>query len=166
MTDERLWDYADGLLDQPEKTRVEAYLRQHPEWQLRLNAILEEKQELTTMPLEAPDAGFANRVLVAWAVEQGRSPASAKGTDWIIRSIILAFLLFVLSPMVVLVVSAAQLPAADQPLVRLPEAPAIDWSALASSPVLLYGLLLLAGFWLLRLLDKVLQQKVLAPKLA
>lgn len=39
LTDEHLWDYADGFLSAEENLRVEAYLHQHPEWQEHLDAL-------------------------------------------------------------------------------------------------------------------------------
>ena len=78
LTDEMLWDYADGFLSPAEKGQVEDYLRGNPEWKARLDMIQAEKRELFSMTLEAPNPGFADRVMAAWAAEQ-RAPAVCDG---------------------------------------------------------------------------------------
>lgn len=166
LTDDLLWDYADGFLDTSENARVEAYLKQHPEWQLRLQHILNEKQVLATLPMESPDPGFTDRVMAAWTAEQAKAKAAKGSSDWIIRLIVLAFGLFVLTPVVVMLVAAMQLAPSELPSVELPELPAVDWMAWVDSPVLLYGLLLLFVVSGLRLLDKVLQHQKMVHKLA
>ena len=104
--------------------------------------------------------------MAAWAAEQAPAQVKVKGKDWTIRLITLVFLLFVLTPVGVLLFSTAQLAPGALPDFQLPQLPAVDWSAWANSPVLLYGLLLLTGIWGLRLLDKILQHRSLAQKLA
>jgi len=166
LTDDLLWDYADGFLAAPDNTRVEAYLQQHPEWQARLRSILDEKQLLATMPLESPDPGFTDRVMAAWTAEQTQAKSAKGSKDWIIRLIVLAFGLFVITPVIVMLVAALQMAPAELPTVPMPELPAIDWTTLAASPILTYGLLLLFAVSVLRLLDKILQHQRLAHKLA
>lgn len=159
LTDELLWDYADGFLSGAEKIQVETYLAQHPEWRMRLQIIRDEKLELASIPLEAPNPGFADRVMAAWAAEHVASKASAKGNDWIIRLIAAVFGLFILTPVIVMVVGAVQLPPEETPAYQLPKLPEVDWSVWAGSPVLQYTLLLALAFAGLRFLDKYLQHK-------
>lgn len=166
LTDDLLWDYADGFLDTSENVRVEAYLKQHPEWQRRLQHILDEKQALATLPMESPDPGFTDRVMAAWAAEQAQAQKAKGSSDWIIRFIVLAFGLFVLTPVVVMLIAAMQMAPSELPAVALPELPAIDWMAWVDSPVLMYGLLLLFVVSGLRLADKILQHQRLTHKLA
>lgn len=157
LTDDLLWDYADGFLDPAEKQQVERYVQQHPDARRRLDNILAEKQELFSLSLEAPNAGFADRVMAAWAAEHVHEQAKAKGGDWIIRIIPVVFGLFVLTPVVVMVLAALQLAPGELPTVPLPEMPVINWAAWVSNPILQYGLLLTLVLIGLRFLDKYLQ---------
>ncbi|MCC6459288.1 MAG: hypothetical protein IT260_02380 [Saprospiraceae bacterium] len=168
MTDDMLWDYADGLLSAADKARVESELLQNPEWQQRLRLIQAEKQELFSLPLETPGAGFADRVMSAWAAEHMQARAKAEGKDWIIRLIALVFVWFVLLPVVVMLVTALQVTPAAAPLVNLPELPnipAAEWSRRLSNPAVTYSLLLGLVFVGLRFLDKYLQHRRLAHEL-
>ena len=165
LTDDMLWDYADGFLDAAEKQRVENYLRLNPEGQARLETILAEKRELFSLPLESPDPGFADRVMAAWAAEQVHVRAKAKGKDWIIWLIAGVFGLFLLTPVVVMVVAALQLSPEQVPSIAIPEMPAVDWSFWANNSFLQYGLLLTAVLLGLRFLDKYLQHRRLAHDL-
>ena len=166
LTDDMLWDYADGILSGAEKGQVEAYLQRHPEWQARLRLILGEKEELSAIPLEAPNPGFADRVMAAWAAEHVKIKAAAPGKDWIIRLIALVFVLFVLAPAVVMVVAALQLSPAEKSGFSIPEIPVSEWSAAVQSPFFTYGLLFVTAFITLRFLDKIVQHRRLAQQLA
>lgn len=165
LTDDMLWDYADGFLSTAEKYRVEEYLRLHPEAQARLDIILAEKRELFSLPLESPDPGFADRVMAAWATEQVHVRAKVKGKDWIIRLFVAVFGLFLLAPVVVMVLAALQLSPEQVPAITIPEMPAIDWSLWANNAFLQYGLLLTAVLMGLRFLDKYLQHRRMAHDL-
>lgn len=159
FSDDVLWDYADGFLSDTEKKQVEAHLQQHPEARHRLQMILSEKQELASLPLEAPGPGFADRVMAAWATEQVKANARANGKDWIIRLIALVFGLFVLTPVVVMVVAALQTTPSETYTLPTVEVPAMDWSLLLDNAYLQYGLLLIFALVGLRFLDKVLQHQ-------
>lgn len=165
LSDDMLWDYADGFLDAAEKQRVEDYLRLNPEWQARLEIILAEKREMFSLPLESPDPGFADRVMAAWAAEQVHVRAKAKGRDWMIWLIAGVFGLFLLTPVVVMVVAALQLSPEQIPSIAIPEMPAIDWSIWVNNSFLQYGLLLTIVLVGLRFLDKYLQHRRLAHDL-
>jgi len=168
LTDDLLWDYADGFLTDVEKQQVEAYLSRHPEWQSRLQLILDEKRELAALPMEAPSPGFADRVMAAWAVEHLKKTAEAKGNDWVIRLIAVVFVLFVLTPAIAMVVAALQMPASEIPVLELPKVtlPVAQWDTWLSSPFLLMGLMLTFVFFGLRFLDKFLLQRMLVHKVA
>ena len=162
LTDDMLWDYADGFLSDKEKKQVEAYLVQHPEWSIRLEAIRAEKRELATLPLVAPVPGFSDRVMAAWAAERVQSKAEAKGDDWIVRLIAVVFGLFILVPTVAMVVAALRLSPAEAtaielPQVALPVVPVEDW---VLGAFVQYGLLLVFVVIGLRFLDKVLQHRL------
>ena len=168
MTDDMLWDYADGLLSDADKARVDAELQQNPEWQQRLRLIRAEKQELFNLPLEAPGAGFADRVMSAWAAEHMQARAKSEGKDWIIRLIALVFVLFVTLPVVVMVTAALQVAPEAAPLINLPALPTIsapNWSRWLSNPAVTYSLLFGLVFVGLRFLDKYLQHRRLAHQL-
>lgn len=70
VTDELLWDYADGLLSQEEKQQLDTYLVQHPEHLVRLKDIQREKMALHTFGPESPRAGFADKIMASWVSEQ------------------------------------------------------------------------------------------------
>lgn len=163
LTDDLLWDYADGFLEEAEKLQVDAYLRQHPEHQARLQGILAEKRTFSNLPLEKPGSDFANKVMTAWAAEQ--SPAKAgtiakpKGRDWILWSIALAFGIMLALPFL--------MPASEAPTalpLQIPadylqqvQWPTFDWAGLFNSSLMSYMLLLTLAFMSLKLLDKYLQ---------
>lgn len=163
LTDELLWEYADGLLSAEEHRQVETWLRQHPEDRGRLDAVQQERSALFRTPLEQPDKGFSERVLAAWAAEQApQSKATPhRKTDWRIYLVALAFLSMVLVPLVLLVLWSSALPA-----VSLPGAATFDYLPSASglvavldSPAMHYEFYLLFAFTLLRLLDRYLHQR-------
>lgn len=155
LTDDMLWDYADGFLETKEKARVDAYLRQHPEQRERLDAILAEKRTFATLPLEKPKAGFADRVMAAWAAEQAHARATKPGKDWIIYIISAVLGLFIVSAMVVtgMQQTPAQLP------IEMPEVPTFDWGALFGNRVLQYGLYFSLALLALKFVEKYLEQR-------
>lgn len=157
LTDELLWDYADGFLEGPDKLHVEAYLRQHPEQKARLDAIMAEKRAFSEISLEKPDAGFAQKVVAAWAKEHAPAPAKNKGRDWILWSIGLAFALLVALPFLMTPTGSGF--SMQIPKEYIPEwqAPSFDWAGLLGSAVLRNTLLLTLAFMSLKLLDKYLQ---------
>ncbi len=163
LTDAMLWDYADGFLDGDEKLRVDAYLRQHPEQQARLDAIMSEKRAFTALPLEKPNTGFAQEIMSAWAAEQVPSKAAApvktKGRDWILWAITVAFVLmiavpFLLSPAAATSELLLQIPAEYIPQFQVPT---FDWAGFFGSALLRNTVLLTMAFMGLKLVDKYLQ---------
>jgi len=160
LTDDLLWDYADGLLEGDEQIRVASYLGQHPEYQARLDAILSEKRAFSALRMEKPNAGFAQQVMAAWATEQ--VPAKAldlakpKGRDWILWGIAAAFGLMMLAPlwMAPAAAPAFQIPDAYIPQIQVPT---FDWAGFFSSAWLRNLVLLTTAFMALKLLDKYLQ---------
>jgi hypothetical protein len=166
-TDDMLWDYADGLLGPAEAQRLEAYLRQHPEQRERLEAIRAEKRQWAALPIEQPDPGFADRVMAALAAQQRQAaPAAApRHTDWVVRAIAAAIGVFMLLPLGALLFSGQKVapePLPEQYLPKLPQIPLGDW---LGSPLLRYGLLLLAIVLALQVIDRYLQQKKLLDRL-
>jgi len=163
LTDELLWDYADGLLNADEKLRVDAFLRQFPEQQARLDAVLTEKRAFATLPLDKPNAGFAQQVMAAWAAEQAPAvaarPAKTKGPDWIMWGLAAVLVLMLvlpiaLSPSFAAVDSVVQLTEEYRPQLQVPT---FDWAGFFGSALVRNGLLLLLGYMSLQLLDKYLQ---------
>lgn len=158
LTEEHLWDYADGFLSTTENTLVEAYLQQHPEWQERLDALLAEKRAFAALPLESPQAGFADRVMAAWAAEQVQGHAkTAPKRDWIVYAVTGAFGLLILAPVIAIIATSLNSAPVKMPDLQLPDANAIG-QVLNSSAVQFAGLLGLA-FALLMLVDKFLRQR-------
>ncbi len=163
LTEDILWDYADDFLSTEEKVSVDAYLKQHPEWRERLEAIMAEKRAFSALPPEKPKPGFSDRVMAAWASEQAhiRVVSPAKGKDWILYIISAVFGLFILSAMVMTGVQGAP---AELP-VELPQAPAVDWSKILSNPVLHYSLYLVLTLLALKVFDQYLHQRKMLDKL-
>lgn len=157
LNEDLLWDYADGFLPQEEKSRVDAYLKAHPEWQAKLDAIMAEKRAFSEQPLAHPDAGFAAGVLRAWAAEQAPVKQKDKGQDWILWSIALLFCAMIALPFLF----NSGTPSADQPLFQLPEQyqpkfslPEFDWNGLFNSGLLRNAFLLLLGYLSVKILEK------------
>lgn len=163
LTDDILWDYADGFLSGEEKSRADACLARHPEWRERLELILEEKRAFRMLPLETPKPGFSDRVMAALASEQVRMEAvtPAKRKDWIIYVISAVFGLFILTA---LIMTGMQSTTVEIP-VELPQLPDIDWQDIAASPMLQYGLYLVMTLLALKVLDKYFHQRQMLEKL-
>lgn len=157
ITDELLWDYADGFLSSEEKHQVEAFLGQHPAWQDRLQAIRGEQQALFNVPMEKPRADFADRVMAAWATETVHNHAKNKahGRDWIIIAIAAVFGLFILTPIVVMVVAALQ---SSAPEVSN-QITSVDWGNIGTLPVVQYATYLGLTFLVLRFAEKWITQR-------
>jgi anti-sigma factor RsiW len=117
MTEDLLWDYADGLLDEPTATALLAYLQQHPDWQLQLDTIVADRKALLSMPLDKPRADFSSRVMAAWAMEQMTQKVRQPRKDWISYGIAALFGLFILGGIAMIIVALAQN--------ALPETPAV-----------------------------------------
>jgi hypothetical protein len=163
LTDEILWEYADGFLEPEVRLQVETYLRQHPDQKARLDAILNEKRAFAALPLEKPGAGFSSQLMAAWAAEQAPansvSPVKQKSNDWILWGIGIAFLALILIP---ILGSSASAPVGNtlqipEGLVPQVELPVFDWNGFFSSALLRNFTLLILGFMSLKILDKYLQ---------
>lgn len=158
LSDDMLWDYADGLLDEKERAEVDFLLQQQPESRLQLEAILAEKRAFLAFPLEKTDTGFADRVMGAWVAQQAAAPAPGK--DWVIFSIVGAFGAFLLAAFgLFLALTPAEIGDLEPIGELAPKMPAVDWALLFDSPVLQYGLMLTLCLLGLQILDKFLQQK-------
>lgn len=157
LTDDLLWDYADGLLEAADHQRVARFLHQSPEAECRLAAILAEKKSFATLPLEVPGHDFTGRVLAAWTLEQMQPAATVKkGRDWMVLLITGVFGVMLLLPLFALVITALRSRA-----VLLPTEyalPTVDWTIVLGNPILHYAIGLAFIFITLRLLDKYLQQ--------
>ncbi len=165
LTEDMLWDYADGFLSAAEKAQVDDYLRQHPEHHARLDAIMAEKRNFSALALEHPNAGFADRVMAAWATEQGgKTDFSAdKSRDWIIYGIGGLLAVFLLLPIAMIFVSAPDAaPMGIDPSSYIPEIP---WEQIFSGPVARFGMPLALLFFAFRFLDQYLQQKKVLAQL-
>lgn len=153
LTDEMLWDYADGFLSEGEKLQVEAYLQQHPEQRSRMDAVMAEKSAFLKMSLEKPRTGFSDRVMAAWVSEQ-HIKVPEKARDWVVSAIAGGFLLV----LTVMAVCTIALSPSMEP-VSLPEVPVVDWAGMFDSPAARYALMLVLAFLGLQILDKYLQQR-------
>lgn len=167
LTEDMLWDYADGFLSPEEKMRVDAYLQQHPEQAPRLDAITAEKKLFAALPTERPNAGFADRVMAAWVSEQAgsRQMAATPGKDWIIYSIAAAMGLFLVLPILLIFFSNPAGATDVIPAEYMPQTPVIPWAEIFSGPVLRFGVPLALMLFSFRFLDQYLQQKKMLAKL-
>lgn len=158
LTDDLLWDYADGLLDAADHQRVAQSLHRSPEAERRLAAILAEKKSFTDLPLDMPGHGFADRVLAAWTLEQ-MQPAAAvkKGRDWMVLLITCVFGLLLLLPLLALIVTALRSGATTLPVAYT--LPTVEWTLVLANPTLHYAIGLAFILVTLRLLDRYLQQE-------
>ncbi|MEO6038741.1 MAG: hypothetical protein ABIQ93_10030 [Saprospiraceae bacterium] len=157
LTDDLLWDYADGLLEPAERQRVRDALLRQPEAARQLELILAEKKAFASLPLETPKGGFADRVMAAWTLENPQlRPAEKQGRDWMILLISGGFGLLLLFPLLALVVTALRSGAAALPAGYT--LPAINWAGVLGNSALHYTIGLTFIFISLRLLDRYLQQ--------
>ncbi len=62
-TEERLWDYIDGISSQQEKTVIEQLLESNAEWKAKYSELLEVQQLLHSSELEAPSLRFTKNVM-------------------------------------------------------------------------------------------------------
>ena len=62
-TEERLWDYIDGISSQQEKTVIEQLLESNSEWKAKYSELLEVQQLLHSSELEAPSLRFTKNVM-------------------------------------------------------------------------------------------------------
>jgi hypothetical protein len=162
LTDDLLWGYADSFLTAEEKVQVDAYLRQHPEQQERLDAIMAEKRAFHALPLEKPKPGFSDRVMAAWAAEtHAEYAAKAKGKDWIIYLISAVLGVFICGAFVVAGMQAApaQLP------VELPKVPTYDWYQVLGNKMLQFGLYFVLTLLTLKFVEKYLEQRRMVERL-
>lgn len=161
LNDELLWDYADGLLDPVQQQQVSAYLEQDKALKARLNAIVLEQQRFGALPLEKPQAGFADRVMAAWALEQRVQKAMPAAPDWILRLIPVVFAILILMPLLGLLSGGMQhsIPLRNLPF-ELPAFPIDAFLSFSASPVLFYGVLFVLVFLTLRIFEQFLQLRL------
>lgn len=158
LTDDILWDYADGLLSTAEKAQVEAYLTQHPEQAARLEAVLTEKRAFRSLQADSPDKGFSDRLMAAWTAEQAHARASLRKPDRVLSFIALGFgvlLLFVFFA----VWSSAPEASIHIPEEYLPQPSSLNLPALLDNPIWRVGIMLAMVLLGLQVLDKYLQQR-------
>lgn len=161
LTDDLLWDYADGFLDGQEKLQVETFLQHNPAQKARLDAILAEKRLLSNLSPEVPPSDFSKKVMAAWAIEQAPEVQKNRGRDWILWSIGLLFGLMLIAPMVMLFLSVPADFTVQIPQEYVPQLPRFDWAALLDSALLRNTLLFSLALMSLKILEKYLQVRYL-----
>lgn len=162
ITEDILWDYADGLLDADTKSLVEKYLAQRPADRDRLTAIMGEKQALGSLPLDKPAANFADKVMAAWTFEQQKARiAAAPKNDWGIWAIAIGFGLLMATPLIFALFSgdsgtvSPKFPQFDLPMA----VQKFDLLGVLGSPVLQYAFYLALASLSIRLLEKYLHYR-------
>ncbi len=161
LTDDLLWDYADGFLTTDERQGVDAHLQQYPSDRARLNVILEEKQALAVMPMEQAKRGFADRTMALWVAEQvksGQVSVTPRSKNDRIVYIIMAVLCVLLLLPFLTFFGASPEATVTEPKVTVPQWQQPDWTSPELVSVLRYALVLIAGIvvtllveWWLRL---------------
>jgi hypothetical protein len=75
ITDDILWDFADGLLSNAQQKEIEQLLANNPALQQQLNIILQQKALFSSSDLERPNLDFSATLLEKWALEPQAQPA-------------------------------------------------------------------------------------------
>lgn len=158
LSDDLLWDYADGFLTAEEKARVEAALANHPEWCERLEAVQAEKRAFHALPLEKPKPGFSDRVMAAWATESHSAyVATAKGKDWVVYLVSTVLGLFICVAFVVAGMQAG--PKTLPSGLEVPKVPELQWEQVVGNVAVRYGAYLMLAVLMLKLVERYLQQR-------
>ena len=161
ITEEIIWDYADGFLAPREYRELEDQLKLQPEWQARLELILAEKRAFKASTLENPGEGFASQVMTAWATEQvalSKKPVVAK-PDWVLRGIAGVISAVMIWVFVLMLGAAPETGLFNIAESYMPELPSIDWGSITDSIFIRYSMILLLAWLTLQILDKYLQQQ-------
>jgi anti-sigma factor RsiW len=144
LNEDLLWDYADGLLDAPEKAALENQLLNAPEWQQTLDGIMALKAQLHATPLDKPRRDFSDRVMAAWADEKMTAFKPDKGKDWIVYLISALFGVFILVPFIMLIGQLSTLSFGSGTPLELPEFDVTRWAdSLNLGSAMLAGLMIL-----------------------
>lgn len=149
LTDDLLWDYADGFLAADERQRVEEYLQQYPAERPRLTAIMAEKQALASIPMEQTKRGFADRTMALWVSEQVKSGQLAvtprSKNDRIVYLIMGILCVLLLLPFLTFLGSSPETTTVTTPLLKLPQMQQPDWTDPELVSVLRYAFVLISG---------------------
>jgi hypothetical protein len=70
ITDEQLWDLADGLLSNAQKIEIEQELKLNAALQIRFGQIQTQKTLFSMSEMEKPKSDFAAQLLQNWQTEQ------------------------------------------------------------------------------------------------
>lgn len=70
ITNDILWDFADGLLPNTQQKEIAQALLDNPTLQEQLDVIIQQKVLFSTTELEQPKLDFATTLLEKWAAEQ------------------------------------------------------------------------------------------------
>ncbi len=166
INEDLLWDYADGLLDAPERAALENQLLEAPEWQQTLDGIMALKAQLHATPLEKPRRDFSDRVMAAWADERMTAFKPDKGKDWIVYLISALFGVFILVPFVMLIGQLSTLNIGSGTPLELPTVDISVWmDSLNLGSAMLAGLVILCLLGVL-FLDRFLRHRQFLAKLA
>ena len=99
-SDQRLWDYIDGLSSAEEKTSIEQLLESNAEWKSKYYELLEVQQLIQSSELEAPSLRFTKNVMEKIA-KLNIAPATKNYINkWIIWGIAAFFITLIVGFMV------------------------------------------------------------------
>lgn len=164
VTEDILWEYADGLLAPDAKALVDKYLAQQPSLREQLEAILQEKRAFASLPLERPAADFADTVMAAWAAQQRQKPAAVPQRDWGLWAIVAGMGSLLAVPLLWAMMtgdfaggggSSLRLPEFEMPLALQN----FDLLAALRSPVSQFGFYLALALMSVQMLEKILRYR-------
>lgn len=151
-TEDRLWDYIDGLSTAEERLAIEQLLHSNATIRLKYEELMALHDQLTKMELDEPGMGFKNRVMEQ--VLAGPHPVSLKTrVDKRIINAIAAFFVITIGSMLIYILSQVNWNAGGS--IKLPafKMPQVNWSFFSGSSFTLFSLSVIVVLALL-LIDK------------
>lgn len=138
-TEDRLWDYIDGLCSPEERNTIEQLLQSDATFSMKYDELLSLHQQLKSVELDEPGMGFNNRVMDQVLV--GPHPTSLKTkVDNRIIYAIAAFFVLTIGGMLADMIS--KMDWSNSKIFELPkmEVPAVNWSFLENPSFTLFFL--------------------------
>ena len=165
LTEEMLWDYADGLLTPEERVKVEAYLQQYPAQQQLLRQVEASREALMSVAMDSPRAGFAHNVMAAWVSEQVQERQVPADKKLLLFPVLLGGSLVAALAGAVWVVIAQGIPTSverTKPLLpyEMPELPIGTLQAILQSSMIQWGVFAVFTGAVLMLMDYFLRKKL------
>ncbi|UKJ08109.1 anti-sigma factor family protein [Solitalea lacus] len=113
ITEEQLWDLADGLIQEPQAGELMRYIEEHPVLKKKLDEIKALNASLASIPLEAPSANFTAKVMAQWRTETSPSALKTLVNRKIIYGIAAVFGVLIISLLIYTIGSTTPEPSAQ-----------------------------------------------------